>query len=291
MKTKSVKKFVGIAVAAFLVGVLVVLPVYAGTRTYPLAVVEGNSMYPNLQSGDLVIYKATDTMRIPNGTVIVFVQEQLGIPVLDSLTQPTIVHRVVGEVVQRDGVVYYLTRGDNNQFTDPALVRYDKVLGVEVQAIPKAGIPIQYLKSPQGLVATIALITLFYLGNYDAKMKEGKRKEEFLGALVQAVQNGEMSNDLFKKLEPLVKYSHGVRIEGLTDPASLALVDWLRKGGLEHKWKLNRTTCTECSRKAFSFESRKDLLFVVCPNCADPRRLGANGQVAVPTADAPPSLV
>jgi signal peptidase I len=203
---KSVKGLLGLAVLAFLVGVLVILPIYAGTGTYPLAVVEGNSMYPTLQNGDLVIYKATNTMSIPNGTIVVYVQDQSGIPLLNTLVQPSIIHRVVGEVVQSDGVVYYRTQGDNNQFPDPSLVRYDHILGVPMQVIPKAGIAILFVRSPQGLVATVGLITLGYLGVFAAKAEEDRRKDKFLGALARLVQDSEISEDLFRRLERVVKY-------------------------------------------------------------------------------------
>jgi len=59
---------------------VIFLPLYARTGTYPIAIVDGNSMYPKLQNGDLAYYIATNTANIPNGTVIVFVQGDTAIP-------------------------------------------------------------------------------------------------------------------------------------------------------------------------------------------------------------------
>jgi KaiC/GvpD/RAD55 family RecA-like ATPase/predicted transcriptional regulator len=55
-----------------------------------------------------------------------------------------------------------------------------------------------------------------------------------------------------------------------TDSTSRALLDWLRRGGLDHDWKMDTTTCATCRQKAFRFQSGKDLLFVLCPHCSNP---------------------
>ena len=51
--SKKIGTFITIAVVAL----LLFLPFLLGTKTYPIAVVQGNSMYPNLQNGDLVLFK------------------------------------------------------------------------------------------------------------------------------------------------------------------------------------------------------------------------------------------
>src|SRR5581483_3933762 len=126
------------------------LPLVTGTKTYPVTLVDGNSMYPNLESGDVVVYHKADIANIGPGTIIVYVQGQTGIPILDSMLKPVIIHRVTEMIVQ-DGQAYYGTKGDNNQVADPILVKYADVLGTPSLILPKIGLPLLFLKSVPGL--------------------------------------------------------------------------------------------------------------------------------------------
>ncbi len=75
-----------------------------------LAVVEGRSMEPTLQTGDLVII-LRDRGSISVGDVIVYYKNS------DSL----VIHRVVRIYVSKDGIKYYVTKGDNNIHADPPI--------------------------------------------------------------------------------------------------------------------------------------------------------------------------
>jgi signal peptidase I len=255
----------GLTVAV--VAVLVFLPFLAGTETYPIAIVQGNSMYPNLQNGDLVLFKQVSQQSVTNGTVIVFVQSDTGVTMLDSLTKPIVIHRVVGSFVQADGKVCYTTKGDNNKVNDASAVAADHILGTPVLVVPKIGILLLFLSSPQGLVATIGFITIFYLGSYETKLKTDELKEKFLGELVHLMMNGELSEEVFKKFEFAVKYASNVKIEELNDSTTLAILGWLKKGSWEKRWKIKKTECATCAGTSITFESNKNLL-VVCPKCS-----------------------
>ena len=266
---KLTKKTVEVLLLVVVVFVVIFLPLYARTGAYPLAIVDGNSMYPNLQNGDLVYYSATDTVQIPNGTVIVFVQGDTGMSLLDGLVRPVVIHRVVGEVIQSDGTVCYATKGDNNDVNDPFLTRSDHVLGVATQTIPKVGLLVLFLKSPQGLIATVGVISLAYLSLHDVRRREEKKKDKLLGALSKKVLNGDLSNEQFKKLELTVKYSGDIESLGLKDKSALALVNWLKNGGLDQNWKLRTITCTKCSSSAIGLEGEKDNSLAICPHCLE----------------------
>jgi signal peptidase I len=125
---KLMKKIGMVGAVAVLLG-LAALPFLFGTSTYPVSVVQGSSMYPALQNGDLVLFQAAPQRVIANGTIIVFVQTGTGQSVLDSLLKPVLIHRIVGVVVQGDGKVNYQTKGDNNIQADPGLVPADRILG------------------------------------------------------------------------------------------------------------------------------------------------------------------
>ena len=264
---KLTKKTVGLLLFIVVVSIVIFLPLYARTEAYPLAIVNGNSMYPNLQNGDLVFYRATNTADIPNGTIIVFVQGGTGDPVLDGLVRPVLIHRVVGEVIQSDGTVCYETKGDNNEVKDPSLTESDQVLGVATLTIPKVGLLVLFLQSPQGLIATIGIISLGYLSVYDLKRKEEKKKEKLLGALAKKVLNGELSNNQFEKLELAVKYSDDIEGLGFKDPSILALVNWLKNGGLDQNWKIKNIICSNCSANAIELKGEKNNSLAFCPHC------------------------
>lgn len=247
--------------------IVIILPLYARTKSYPLAIVSGNSMYPTLQNGDLVFYKATNAADLRNGTIIVFVQGDTSEPLLDGLVRPVLIHRIVGEEIQSDGTVLYQTKGDNNQANDPFLTKPDQVLGVDALTVPKVGLVVLFLQSPQGLIATIGIISLAYLSVTDMKRREEKKKDQLLGALAKKVLSGELSNEQFEELELAVKYSDDIESSNLEDPSVLALVNWLKNGGLDQKWEMKTVICTKCSGTAIKLEGEKNNLLTICPKC------------------------
>jgi signal peptidase len=263
----KVPKRAGLSLLAAAVAAAVLLPLFMGTPTYPITIVQGNSMYPTLQNGDLVIFHSPHEQAIPNGTIIIFVQGGTGISPLDSLLKPVLIHRIVGEVVQSDGKVNYETKGDNNQQSDPEVVTSEKILGTPAVVIPKVGFAVLFVQSPQGLVALVGLITFVFIGGSETKAKKEEEKETFLGALAQLSLNGELSDVLFRKFELAIKYVQNLDPDKVTDGKVLALVDWMKKGGLDAGWTLNKAMCPVCSSLATNFECSNGLLLTVCPNC------------------------
>jgi len=264
---KWTKKRIEVLLLVVVFLIVIFLPLYARTESYPLAIVSGNSMYPTLQNGDLVFYKATNTQDIPNGTIIVFVQGGTSDPLLDGLVRPVLIHRVVGEEIQSDGTVCYQTKGDNNQANDPFLTKSDQVLGVAVLVIPKVGLLVLFLQSPQGLIATIGIISLAYLSMQDMTRKEEKKKDKFLGALAKKVLSGDLSKEQFEKFELAVKYFDDIERSDLEDPSALALADWLKNGGLDQNWKIKTVMCPKCSGIAIELEGEKINSLIICRQC------------------------
>jgi signal peptidase I len=256
----GLNKKIGTLITVAVVALLVFLPFLLGTKTYPIAIVQGNSMYPNLQNGDLVLFKQANPQFIANGTVIVFVQSDTGVTMLDTLNKPTVIHRIVGSAVQGDGQVIYTTKGDNNKVDDPSVVAADHVLGTPLIVVPKLGILMLFLTSASGLVATIGCITIFYLGSYESKIKDDKLKETFLGELALMTVNGELSEEVFRKFEFAVKYANCAETQKITDSMTLDILGWLKKDALKKGWKIKKTVCATCSGTANTFESNKNLL-------------------------------
>jgi len=272
MKELSRGTKIEIAVLGLVVTVVIGLPLYTQTSNYPLAIVQGNSMYPTLHNGDMEIFAKAPQGMIANGTIIVFVQSDTGVTALDSLIRPVVIHRIIGTVVQANGDVYYRTKGDNNQYADPQLVEASHVLGVPIRTIPQGGILVLFFESPEGLVALIGMLSLYYLGKYEVRLKDDETKDTFLGELTKLVLEGELSEDVFKRLEPVAKYGKRIQLDGVNDDLIISLLAWMRKGGLERGWKVTNIDCPACSSRATSFVSSKDVSFTVCQHCAVEQR-------------------
>lgn len=113
----------------------------------PLAVVRGNSMYPLLREGDIILLSKKSPEEIKVGDIVVY----------RSLKGNLIVHRVIGiELV--NGVYYFKTKGDNNILDDKFLNEYDNGLGVNQDRIVGVAIRVgnSVLKIPY--LGSIALI-------------------------------------------------------------------------------------------------------------------------------------
>ena len=247
--------------------VFVALPLIMKTGTYPLAIVKGTSMWPNLQNGDIVVFQKPQQSVITNGTVIVFAQSESGVAFLDTFTRPILVHRIINTLVQADGVVYYRTKGDNNQLEDPALVREDHVLGVQAYMVPKVGFLALFVESPQGLIAIIGMISLFYIGKTDLEISDEKLRGAFCAKLSELTLRGDLRWDLYLKLEAATKYSSSIHPESVSDSRVLELLYWIKGGALEDGWSLLRVKCPICGKYANRFESSKGSKYVICSNC------------------------
>jgi signal peptidase I len=245
------------------------LPLVAGTGTYPLAVVEGNSMYPTLQNGDLVFFHSVPPgERVANGTIVVFVETGTGVTLLDQLLRPVIIHRVVGSMTDTDGVTFYQTKGDNNQQDDPGLTPSYDVMGTPEFVLPKVGLIVLFVQSPQGLVAIVAIISIFYVAKAETKMDEERKERDLLGALAKASLNGELPASLFEEFETAVKYHDELGADELKDPRVGRLVRWINDGGLDRTWELTTGLCSRCSSKILSLKVEAGDPIPLCPACS-----------------------
>ncbi len=138
-------------------------------------------MLPDLHPGDIVVYEGLSLgQTVPSGTIIIYAPVRTGTPILDQMLKPVIIHRIVNLLVLPDGA-YYQTKGDNNQSPDGSLVRSDKILGTQLAVIPRAGSAVLFLKSPQGLVAALAILLTT---NQSARIKRtGQQKNRDSSAL------------------------------------------------------------------------------------------------------------
>ncbi len=85
---------------------------------FPIAVAS-NSMYPTYKKGDLVVYE-----KIENASVL----EQNDIICYINESNKIIMHRVVN-IENKNGKIYFTTKGDNVNTVDVFKVSQDKIIG------------------------------------------------------------------------------------------------------------------------------------------------------------------
>ncbi|RJE49097.1 signal peptidase I [Dehalobacter sp. 14DCB1] len=129
-----VTTLISITIIWFTVGVFPVYP----------SVIATGSMIPMIYPGDVILVdKGVDRMKMSVGTVIQFQRDDI-----------LISHRIIGEVVEKDGTKHYLTKGDNNNSADSQWVKPEDIKGEVVKVVPKIGWPTLLLKSDQEIWST-----------------------------------------------------------------------------------------------------------------------------------------
>lgn len=126
--------------------------------TTPLIVLT-DSMYPVIESGDLIICKGAEAEEIQVGDIIAFFD-----PAGNGTTIVT--HRVI-EVVEEKGQLAWRTKGDNNNTEDRLPVTADKLVAVyEGTRIPGFGNVALFMQSTPGLIICVVCPILLLVG-YD----------------------------------------------------------------------------------------------------------------------------
>ena len=146
------------------------VPNIAGTT--PLIVLT-DSMYPIIESGDLIICEGAQPEDIQVGDVIAF---------FDPAGNGTaiVTHRVL-EVTEQSGQLAWRTKGDNNNTEDRLLVTADKLVAVyEGTRIPGFGNVALFMQSTPGLIVCVVCPILLLVG-YDMlrrKLYEKSNKQD-----------------------------------------------------------------------------------------------------------------
>lgn len=198
-KEKSTRAYrawtvIGIVLCVLLVPILVInvtliiksytnkdaVPSFGGV--FPLIVLT-DSMYPQIQSGDLVICRQVAPESIAVGDVISF---------FDPAGSGTsiVTHRVV-EITEEDGSLAFRTQGDANPVADLSLVPADKVTGRYMRRIPKAGNTAMFLQTTEGLILCVVLPMVLLIGVDLLRTRQFERRRK------------QSNDDLLAELEAL----------------------------------------------------------------------------------------
>jgi signal peptidase I len=144
-----------VALVAALGAVTLVVPAAVGAT--PLAVLTP-SMEPTLPVGTLVVVKPTPVQEIRLGDVITY-QIKPGEPAV-------VTHRVVEVRSISTGDIEFLTKGDNNDATDPTVVTAPQLKGKVWYSVPLAGFISMAVGASLGpiVVPLVGVLLLGYAG-------------------------------------------------------------------------------------------------------------------------------
>jgi signal peptidase len=117
-----------------------------------------DSMYPNIQSGDLIICNTADAERVSVGDVIAFYDP--------AGNGTSIVTHRVADITEENGTLAFQTKGDANNTVDSALVPAENLVGVYHTRIAGAGRVAMFLQTTNGLILCV-FVPLILLIGYD----------------------------------------------------------------------------------------------------------------------------
>ena len=118
-----------------------------------------DSMFPMIESGDLIICKTTDAESIQVDDVIAFFDPA-------GNGSSIVTHRVI-EVTEKDGQIAWRTKGDNNNTEDRMLVTADKLVAIyEGTRLAGFGNVALFMQTTPGLIVCVVCPALLLVG-YD----------------------------------------------------------------------------------------------------------------------------
>ena len=135
---------------------------------FPMIVLT-DSMYPVIESGDLIICQTAEADEIKVGDVISF---------YDPMGNGTsvVTHRVL-EIKTDGGEITFRTKGDNNNTEDQVPVKAEDLIGIYQSRIPKVGHVAMFMQTTPGLIVCVVLPIVLLVG-YDMLRRKKYEKSQ-----------------------------------------------------------------------------------------------------------------
>lgn len=140
-----------------MIGILVAFSFFPIPGNYKIYTVLSGSMEPAIHTGSLIFVKSQENYN--EGDIIT-------VPTSDG--RATVTHRVISKA-EKDGEVTFKTKGDANDGEDREVIEEDSIIGKTFLAIPLLGYPVNYAKTPQGLILLIIIPAIIII--YDEVRK------------------------------------------------------------------------------------------------------------------------
>ncbi len=154
------------------------VPSFGGV--FPLIVLT-DSMYPDIQSGDLIFCRTENPENIKIGDYIAF---------FDPAGNGTsiVTHSVIG-ITEHEGGLAWITRGIANNADDSVPVPADKLVGVYKSRIPRLGNVVMFMQTTAGLIVCVVCpILLLVLWDIFRRRSYEKNRREDTDALMRELE-------------------------------------------------------------------------------------------------------
>lgn len=135
------------------------IPSFFGWK--PFIVLSG-SMETEIYAGDVAVVKETDISSLKKGDIIAFKSGDI-----------VITHRIY-DIIQDDGQVKYITKGDNNNAEDNGYVSPEQIEGIYQFKISRLGNLAMFVQTPVGMIVCLSIpfIILVLLQLVDSKRNQ-----------------------------------------------------------------------------------------------------------------------
>lgn len=147
---------------------------------FPLIVLT-DSMYPDIQSGDLIFCRTENPENIEIGDYIAF---------FDPAGNGTsiVTHSVVG-ITEQNGGIAWITRGIANNADDMTPVPADKLVGVYKSRIPRLGRVVMFMQTTAGLIICVVCpILLLVIWDIVRRRSYERNRQDDTDALLRELE-------------------------------------------------------------------------------------------------------
>ena len=137
------------------------VPSFFGWKPF---IVLSDSMETQILSGDVVVVKQINTNTLKEGDIISFKENDI-----------VITHRIV-EIINEEGTIKYITKGDNNNVKDTEYVLPEQVEGIYKFKISRLGNLAMFIQTPVGMIVCLSIPILLLM---IVELKEPKKDNDF----------------------------------------------------------------------------------------------------------------
>lgn len=132
-----------------------------------------DSMYPSIQSGDLILCHREDAEKVQVGDVIAFLDP-------DGSGKTVVTHRVAEITKDENGSLAWVTKGDANNTKDPTVVPAKNLVGVYQRRFAKLGDFAMFMQTTQGMLLCVVcpILLLFLCDKIRRRVYENAGKKE-----------------------------------------------------------------------------------------------------------------
>ena len=132
-----------------------------------------DSMYPSIQSGDLILCHREDAEKVQVGDVIAFFDP-------DGSGKTVVTHRVAEITKYENDSRAWVTKGDANNTKDPSVVPAKNLVGVYQRRFAKLGDFAMFMQTTQGMLLCVVcpILLLFLCDKIRRRVYENASKKE-----------------------------------------------------------------------------------------------------------------